>query len=727
MTERSRFRISQGSCLDCSGDVGGAIRQIPGVRKVQVLTASNFILVDHDQRVTPDAIRQQAASCGLNLIPAEGGVVEGHPPWWREPKLVALALASALLLLGLAAEKLAGLPSAAAVVYIATLVVGGFYPAKSGLRAIRRGRLTITTLLVAAAAGAVGLRVYEEAALLVVVYSLGEVLETYASDRARGAIRQLMALVPPVARKEKPHGTLDTVPVEGLVPGDIIVVRPGERLPTDGEVIAGTSAIDQSPVTGESIAVEVAAGSTVFGGSVNGTGALNVRVTKEYADTTLARIIRQVQEAQASKGQAERFADRFGAVYTPAMFVLAATVAVVPALLVGDFREWFYRALVVLTVSCSCALVISVPVAVVAAISRAARVGILVKGGVYLETLASVRVVAFDKTGTLTAGRPRLTDIIPMNGSTLADVLRFAASVEAASEHPLASAIVSAAEERKIPRAAAWDLHALPGVGVEATVDGSRVFVGKPGEGTPSEARQTVVRLQAEGKTAVVVMAGDRVLGVLAVADEIRTGASVTIRALRALGIRHVVMLTGDNEPTAAAIARALGIDDWRAGLLPHEKTAAVQQLRDQYGAIAMVGDGVNDAPALATADVGIAMGAAGTDVALEAADVALMADDLAKLPEAIRLSRRAVANIRQNIALSLLTVAFLVVAALGGWLSLTSGLLLNEGSALIIIANGLRLLGPGWQLETGVPPPPLRMTARSRSSVARPLGRTDP
>lgn len=648
-TERTPFRVAHGSCLDCAG--------------------------------------------------------EGHSRWWRERKLIALALASALLLVGLAAERLAGLERMAALAYIATLFSGGFYPAKSGIRALRRRRLTLNTLVVVAAAGAVALGVYEEAALLVVVYSIGEVLEAYASDRARGAIRKLMELVPPVAWRDGPDGTLESVPVEALGPGDVIVVRPGERLPVDGVVVAGTSAIDQSPVTGESISVEVDVGSTVFGGSINGTGALKVRVTKEYADTTIARIIRQVQEAQASKGRAERFADRFGAVYTPAIFVLAAVVALVPPLFLGDFREWFYRALVVLTVSCSCALVISVPVAVVAAIARAARAGILVKGGLYFETLAMVSVVAFDKTGTLTWGRPRLTDIIPMNGSTPADVLRFAASVETASEHPLASAIVSAADEQNIQRTQAQELRALPGIGVEAMVDGSRVFVGKLGERTPPEAGRVLGRLQGEGKTAVLVTVDHRVVGALAVSDEIRTGAADAIRDLRSLGIRHLVMLTGDNEPTAAAIARTLGIDDWRAGLLPQDKTAAVRELRDRYGSTAMVGDGVNDAPALAAADVGIAMGAAGTDVALETADVALMADELAKLPDAVRLSRRAVANVHQNIALSLMSVAFLVFAALSGWLSLTTGLLLNEGSALVIIANGLRLLRPDTPLPSGAPP----------------------
>ncbi|HWO70044.1 MAG TPA: cation-translocating P-type ATPase [Actinomycetota bacterium] len=634
------------------------------------------------------------ARCGLGLVPAESRGAEHERPWWRRPKFIALA-AAVLLVAGLSAEEVFHADPGATALYAATLAVGGSYPALAALQALRARRLTIATLLVVAASGAVVLGVLGEAALLVVVFSLGEVLEDHAADRARGSIEALMALAPPVATVRSTDGSVETVPVEALVPGDVVVVKPGERIPTDGRVRSGTSSVDQSPVTGESIPLEVGPGSTVFGGTVNGTGALEVEVTKEYADTTLARIIRQVEEAQASKGQAQRFADRFGAVYTPAMFALGTLVALVPPLLGGDWREWIYRGLVVFTVSCSCALVISVPVSVVAAISRAARDGILIKGGAYLEALGSIRAVAFDKTGTLTRGRPVVTDVVALDGSAPDEVLRLAASVEAASEHPLAEAIVRAAEDRGFPIVPGADLRALPGVGVEATVGGRRLFVGRASGDDAPEVRERVAALEAEGKTAVVLAADGRTLGILGVADEPRDGAPEVIASLHELGIRHLVMLTGDNERVAEAVARRIGVDDWRAGLLPEHKTEAVRELQATYGSIAMVGDGVNDAPALAVADVGIAMGAAGTDVALETADVALMADDLAKLPAAIRLARRALATIRGNIAMSLATVAFLVAAALAGWLSLTTGLLLNEGTALLIIGNGLRLLRP--------------------------------
>jgi Cd2+/Zn2+-exporting ATPase len=698
-----RFRIAEGCCLDCAGDLPGALHKLPGVHTVQMSEASGLVVVDHDGTVPVEAIRRQAGQLGLGLVPADrrGRPATGERPWWRRAPLLALAVATILLLAGLAAEHLAGQGALARGLYLATVAVGGLYPVRGALRLLRARRLTIGTLLVLAAAGALALGVWEEAALLVVVFSLGEVLEDYAADRARGSIRAVLELAPPQAQRRSPDGTLQPVPVEDLLPGELVVVRPGERLPTDGRVTAGSSAVDQSPITGESLPVEVTPGAAVFGGTVNGAGALEVEVTKAYQDTTLARIVHQVQQAQAHRGRAQRFADRFGAVYTPAMFALAALVAAV-GLLVGEPRAWLYRGLVVLVVSCSCALVISVPTAVVAAVTRAARDGVLVKGGAYLEALARVRVVAVDKTGTLTRGQPRVTDLVPLDGVIPGELLGVAAAVEAASEHALAGAILAEAHARRVPVAPGHALQALPGVGVEATVDGQRAFVGKAERAIDLAAAPAVAgrlaELEAQGKTAVLVACAGVPLGLVAVADELRLETAGAVAQLHQLGIGRVVMLTGDHQRVAQAVAARAGIDQYRAGLLPQDKTAAVHALRAEAGragGVAMVGDGVNDAPALASADVGVAMGAAGTDVALETADVALMADDLGKLPAAIRLARRAVRTIHQNVALSLGTVAVLVVAALSGRLSLTSGLLLNEGTAMLIIANGLRLLRP--------------------------------
>jgi Cd2+/Zn2+-exporting ATPase len=692
---RSRFRLAESTCAGCAADISGALSAIPGVSDVRVLPATSTVVVEHDPQLSLESLRRQAARAGVGLIPAPVRRAGSGAPWWRQPKLYALASAILLLVTGLVAEHLADATVAADAAYLAALVVGGFYTAKAVVISLQARRVTISTLLVAAI-GAVILGLYEQAAVLAVVFSLGQVLEEYASGRVRNSLRALMDLAPPVASRLGEDGGLIGVPVEDLVPGDTIMVRPGERIPTDGMVAAGTSAVDQSPITGEPIPVEVTAGSSVFAGTVNGSGALTVTVAKPYADTTLARIIREVEEAQASKGRSQRFADRFGAIYAPAMLGLAAVVAVIPPLITGDWRQWFYRSLVVLVVSCSCALLISVPTAVVTAIARAARDGILIKGGAQLEALGTLRVLAFDKTGTLTRGVPELLDIIPLRAGDPEELLRLAASVEDASGHPLAEAVLTAARRRGLRWPAAHTVTVLPGRGVQGIVGGRAVYLGRPeAGGLPASAAAQLGRLEDDAKTAVMLTVDGQPAALLAVADQMRPEAPQAVAALHRAGIRPVLMLTGDNDRVAAAVAAHGGLDGWRAALLPHDKTEAVTSLRAEHGAIAMVGDGVNDAPALATADVGIAMGAIGTDVALETADVALMADDLAKLPQAIALSRRARRVIRQNITMSVAGVAVLVTAALAGWLSLTAGLLLNEGTALFIIANALRLARP--------------------------------
>lgn len=612
--------------------------------------------------------------------------------------MVTLGVASVLLVAGLVVEWTVRLEPVSLALFWAAIIVGGVYPLRSAVRAVRNKRLTITVLLVVAVIGAIALGVVEEAAMLVVIFSLGEAMEAYATDKARGSIGALMELAPPTATRLSHGDRTETVAVEELHPGDVVLVRPGERLPTDGIVADGASWVDASPVTGESVPVEATAGTEVFGGSMNGNGVLRVRVTKEHYDTVLARVIEQVEEAQANRSGAERFADKFSAVYTPAMFILAIAAALLLPLFGFEWREAIYRALVILVVSCSCALIISVPVSVVTAIARGARDGILIKGGVYLERLADIKAVAFDKTGTLTRGRPTLTTVIPVGDLTEDEALALAAAVEAGSEHPIATAIVTGANARGLVVPAAMGARALPGAGMEAIVDGRPVHIGRPtaADRARSDVGLVVSQAESEGRTAVVLRDETRALAVLTVADQLRPDAQYSIDELRALGITRVMMLTGDSTTVARSTADALGLDDYRAELLPEDKSAAVLELRQTHGLIAMVGDGVNDAPALANADLAIAMGAAGTDVALETADVALMADELDRLPAAIRLSRRARNNIKINIVLSLTVVAILIVAALGGWMSLTTGLLLNEGSAALIILNGLRMLAPG-------------------------------
>ena len=478
-----------------------------------------------------------------------------------------------------------------------------------------------------------------------------------------------------------------------------MIVRPGEKIPLDGRVHAGDSYVNQAPITGESLPVHKGVGDEVFGGAINGRGVLDVTVTRLRGDSTLARIIHLVERAQAQRAPSQTFVDRFARVYTPIVLVLAAAIAVLPPLLFdGLWSTWVYRSLVLLVISCPCALVISTPVSIVSALAAAARKGVLIKGGARLERLAGVRCVAFDKTGTLTRGRLRVTDVVPLNGAKPAEILALAASLERQSEHPIGRAIVERAAADGLALLRADRVEALPGLGAQghlatrAVVVGSHRLFEQRGWSGPDVERATHT-LAAQGRTTVVVGADGEALGVIGVADEVRDTASDTVEMLGQHGIEHVVLLTGDHELAARALAERVGISDYRSALLPEQKLAAVEELRARYGALAMVGDGVNDAPALAAADVGIAMGVAGTDAALETADVALMADELAKIPYALRLSRATVRNIRVNVGFSLALKGAFLVLALTGNATLWMAVLADMGASLIVIGNALRLL----------------------------------
>jgi len=521
-------------------------------------------------------------------------------------------------------------------------------------------------------------------------------------ERARSAIRPLMQLTPNEALRlvrENGEPRQERVPVTELAVGDHILVRPGERVPMDGEVISGESAVNQSAITGESLPVDVSAGSQVYAGSINGSGALEVRVTRLAQDTTIARIIRLVAEAQEQRAPSQRFVDAFARRYTPAVIALAAAIAVIPPLFFGaPFLTWFYRALVLLVIACPCALVISTPVSIVSALAAAARHGVLIKGGAYLEAAGNLKAIAFDKTGTLTQGRPTVTDVIPFNGLSADELLALAASVESASEHPLAHAIVHEARHRNLPLRETLGFVARAGRGAQAQVNGRlyrignrEFFDGDLNLGTEERAR--LHALEAEGKTVMLVADDNAILGLVAVSDRIRPEVAETVAALHRAGIRRTVLLTGDNPRTAAAIARQAGMDEARAQLLPEQKVNAMAELLEEHDAVGMVGDGVNDAPALARATVGIAMGGAGTAQALETADIVLMSDDLRKLPFAIRLSRAARAIIQQNIALSLGIKALFLALALPGWTTLWMAVFADMGASLLVTLNGMRLL----------------------------------
>jgi Cd2+/Zn2+-exporting ATPase len=581
--------------------------------------------------------------------------------------------------------------------YMVSLALGLPTPARRARQALRVRALDINVLMLVAAAGAIVLGQWSEAAAVVFLFALAQALEARTLERARYAVRALMDLAPTDVMVVGPDGER-LQPIDAVQVGALMVVKPGDKIPLDGEVVAGVSAVNQAPVTGESLPVDKAVGDEVFAGTINGRGALDVRVTRRRRDSTLARIVHLVERAQAQRAPAQAYVERFARIYTPAVLALSVAVAVLPPLLGGDLSVWVYRALVLLVVSCPCALVISTPVSVVAALAGAARRGVLIKGGAHLERAAGIRCVAFDKTGTLTRGVPEVVEIVPFDGISRRELLEMAAAVERRSEHPIARAVVEHALESGISVPAGLDVRSLPGRGAEGLVGRATVVLGnhqlfeERGLCSPV-AHARVEQMAAGGATPVLVSRDGEPVGLIGVADRPRHSGRDVIDLLRQHGIDHIVMLTGDSQRTARALAGQLGVDEFRAELMPEDKVAAIDDLRARYGSVAMVGDGVNDAPALASADVGIAMGAAGSDAALETADVALMADELMKIPYALRLSRATLKNIKANLAISLVLKAAFVVAAVAGVATLWMAVLADTGASVIVIANALRLL----------------------------------
>jgi Cd2+/Zn2+-exporting ATPase len=573
-------------------------------------------------------------------------------------------------------------------------------PVRGAFRALKRRVLDINVLMVIAVLGAALLDEWFEAAAVVWLFGVAQWLEARSLDRARRAIRRLMTLAPDSALVRRGEQELD-VPVAEVVPGDILIIRPGGRVPVDGVVVRGTSALDQSPVTGESWPVEKAAGDLVFAATINGAGAIEVRATHRATDSTLARIIHLVEKAEGQRAPAQRWVDRFATRYTPTVVALAVLVAVVPPLLGGwgvDASTWFYRSLALLVVACPCALVISTPVSIVSALTSAARAGVLIKGGVHLERLGTVKCVAFDKTGTLTAGKITVAEVQPVDGASAAGVLSIAASLEVRSEHPIGRAIVSRARAEQLEVVAGDGFRALPGLGAEAAVGSSPAVVGshrlfeERQLCTPALHAQ-VEAVESRGRTAVLVGYRGTALGVLGLVDDVRENGRRAVVRLREVGISRVVLLTGDRRASADTARDGAGLDEAHADLMPGDKVNHVVRLRGTYGPVAMVGDGINDAPALAAADVGIAMGVAGTDVAIETADVALLTDDLEKLPYAMRLGRATLSTIRTNVGIALgLKLAFVVLAVTGG-ATLWMAVLADTGASLLVTANSLRLL----------------------------------
>ena len=620
-----------------------------------------------------------------------------RPDWlqqsWLEPRLVAItALAIVLSLLG---ERFEWPALLILLLDLTAYAAGGYYGLKAALSSLLKRRIDVDLLMILAAVGAATINQWHEGAILLFLFSLSNVLQDYAIGRSRSAIQSLFKLYPEEATirrdNEEKRVSLDQIQM-----GDVVLIRPAERIPVDGIIVEGRSAVDESPITGESMPVDKTVGDQVFAGSLNQQGLLDVRTTRLAGQSTLARIIKLVEEAQENQAPTERFLDIFEQRY--ALFILVSValfIIIPPALGLVEFSENFYRAMVLMTVASPCALVISVPAAFISAIASAARGGVLFKGGAYLEQLAGVRALAFDKTGTLTLGKPKVTDIVPAEGQDRKGLLRLAASVEARSEHPLADAIVREAQAEDLDLLPLTSFEALVGQGIRAELDGKLIQMGslryleQVSPITPALATDAL-EMENDGKTVIGVIRDSQTwLGVIAIADQVRDDAAAVVAGLHARGLT-VAMLTGDNERVAMAIAEQTGIDRVHAGLMPEDKVRIIKELQAEFGSVAMIGDGVNDAPALATADVGIAMGAAGTDVALETADIVLMADRIDKIEAAIDLSRKARRVVWQNISFSLGVIVVLVMGAFLIDLPLPLGVLGHEGSTVIVVLNGL-------------------------------------
>jgi Cd2+/Zn2+-exporting ATPase len=618
---------------------------------------------------------------------------------WRRREAIFTGISGALLALGLVLSLLTLDPTLlvlfgrtfalSTVLYLASVFFGAYHFARKGLYALKTLSLGINFLMSLAILGAIVIEEYVEAASLAFLFSLAELLEEFSVERARRSLRELIKLAPREARVRR-NGKELLCPIEEIAVGEVCIVKPGERIALDGQVLSGSSFVNQAPITGESVPVEKRPGDEVFAGTINYDGYLEITVTRRAKDTTLARIIHLVEEAEAQKAPSERFMDRFARYYTPGVVLVALLVATVPAIFFGAaFSEWFSRALALLVIACPCALLISTPVSIISAITSAARHGVLIKGGVYLEELGQIQTIVFDKTGTLTTGQLTVTDIIPTDSISPTEVLRIAAALERKSQHPIAQAIVRAYEERAAgePLPDAQEFTSLTGQGVQAKLDGTLYRVGRL-----QLFNADGLALASQAKTVIGVGTPDRLLGLIALADSIRPQAHQTVQRLKDLGI-EVVMVTGDNEAAARAVAQHVGITHYHAGVFPDQKVHEIEHLRSEYGRVAMVGDGVNDAPALAAASVGIAMGAVGSDAALETAHVALMGDDLSKLPYLIELSRRTRRVIQQNIFFSILTKLTLGLGVFPGYVTLVLAVLVGDmGASLAVTGNALRL-----------------------------------
>jgi len=699
-----------------AAELGGA----PGVIEA-VVSPNGIVRVEFDRDLTNEAcVRDKISALGDGHLRSVAGEEEPHAHggiFGANTELIFVGLSGLTLLVGWLLPKFVAVPAGVPLAFlIASYFFGGWFTLGEALARLRTGRFEIDSLMLVAAAGAAGLGEWAEGALLLFLFGLGHALEAYAMGRSKRAIEALSELTPKTARVRR-DGNVVEVPLEAIQIGDTVIVKPNERLPADGFVTRGESAIDQAPITGESVPVDkqpvanieqaiatpdaLDAANRVYAGSINGRGSLEIMVTRAAADSTLARVVEMVREAETNQSPTQQFTDRFERLFVPVVLVGAILLMFAWVVVDESFSESLYRALAVLVAASPCALAIATPSAVLSGVARAAQGGVLIKGGAPLENLGRLTSIAFDKTGTLTEGRPRLVDVVPADGISEIELLRVAVAVEALSDHPLAAAVVRDGEARlgQEKPASASGIRSITGRGVQALVDGEQTFIGKDdlfaeigGTALPDSLRARIDELETAGRTTMIVRKGEHYLGVIGLMDTPRDAARQVIARLRKLGIRRMIMISGDNQKVADAVAREVGLDEARGDLMPADKVETIKTLR-LATRVAMVGDGVNDAPAMANATVGIAMGAAGSDVALETADVALMADDLNHLPFAVGLSRATSRIIRQNLWLSLGIVAILVPSTIAG-LGIGAAVLVHEGSTVLVVFNAIRLLG---------------------------------
>jgi Cd2+/Zn2+-exporting ATPase len=690
--------IENMDCSDCSLVIEHSVGRMDGVLSVNVNYPAEKMWIEYDnQKVSRAAIEKRVRALGYQ-IPLDG--LQARLQENRE--LLFSLLSGSLLLIGWLGGLFLGFPTLLSIgFYVAAYLFGGWDISRHAWHAIKEKHFDTDGLMIVAAIGAAFLGEFAEGALLLFLFSLGHSLEERALDRARRAVRALADLAPKIALVRR-DGKEQELPVESLQLDDLVVVRPGVRIPVDGVISNGNSGVDQSSVTGESLPIDKAPGDQVFASTINGEGALEVKVTRLAKDSTLSRVMKMVEEAQAQKSPTQQTVEKFERIFVPSVLILTALIIILPPLFGFPFRESFLRAMTLLVAASPCALALGTPASILAGVAQAARNGVLVKGGAHLENLGRLKAIAFDKTGTVTHGKPEVTDIVAFQESSRkeADVLSLAAGAESRSAHPLAQAVVRAAQTQSVPASVMDEVESLTGRGLRAVTNGKTIWIGnqklmgEAGVTLSSDVIQKAESLQQSGKTLMWIAEDKIAIGLIALADTLRKEAAGTMQALKKMGVEHTIMLTGDNSRSASAIAVQVGLTDFRADLMPENKLTIIRELVEEYGQVAMIGDGVNDAPALANATVGIAMGGAGTDVALETADVALMGDDLSKLPFAVGLGRATRNIIMQNLFIALGVIAILIIASLTGIVSIGIAVIFHEGSTLIVVANALRLLG---------------------------------